>query len=431
MKNDLETLLTKMSTTETLGEERRVRMRSVLEEYTAMRPVRAQAERRTFSALLVGFLAGVLRRPAIVMALAFIVLVASTSTLAYASEGALPGDSLYAVKIGVLEPLRGALTRTPSAQAQWQMTLATKRVDEAATLASRGTLSSTTQAQLSSDVSQNLKNAHDLFAKDSAHSEDESDADASMSARLSAYAMVFAQINTDHPSPEVASFHDALTAHATALTQSTLTLEAKTTAPLTEGTSTTTADTTERARRAAQQSLAAIKDQLSQGQDQLTASSSIAAYAKLNDATDLVREGDRFYATGDSSAATDAFKNALTAATKLNVLIRAATLLKVDTLSADATTSPLLNITTQEPALKHGTPPATQTPSDLPTIPAVSESVSTKSTTTISNAPNPSSQAHPSSPKKNPSETDTPVVPPKLPVSVSPASIPPTLHVSL
>ncbi len=426
MKNDLETILTKASTAETLSEERRAHMRAVLEKYTAIHPLHNDTAYNTFSTLLSDLLVNIVRRPLAVSALALVLLIASTGSLAYASEGALPGDRLYDVKVGVLEPLRGALTFTPSAQADWQMTLATRRIDEAATLASRGTLSSTTQVQLSNDFSQNLQKAHGFLSKDGARAENESDADAFMSARLSAYAMVFAQIEHDHPSPEATSFREVLASSISELTQNTLTLSANTSSTSAKEANATTTDDTARARSAAQQSLADVTGQLSQERGHLGASSSIAAYAKLNDAADLVQEGEHLYASGDSTAATEAFKEALSATTKLNVLIRAATLLKVDTLGAYAATPSSPDDATQSHA-----PGKIVLPGKRSSVPHTNDStaaapLSTESTTTVSVSQSALLQTHPAPPAA-PTATATP----QLLGSVPATPTPPVLHVSL
>lgn len=57
-----------------------------------------------------------------------------------AAERALPGDALYAVKVGINEQVRGALAFTPESKARLQIQLAHRRVEEAITLAERGEL---------------------------------------------------------------------------------------------------------------------------------------------------------------------------------------------------------------------------------------------------------------------------------------------------
>lgn len=77
-----------------------------------------------------------------------VLLCAST---AYAAEGALPGDPLYAVKIHVNETLGGALAVGDPAKAAWNASVANERVVEAQRLAVENRLTASASAQLQSD----------------------------------------------------------------------------------------------------------------------------------------------------------------------------------------------------------------------------------------------------------------------------------------
>ena len=67
---------------------------------------------------------------------------------AYASEGSLPGEPLYALKTSVVEPLEGAFLFRHESRAAWQAILAERRLVEAATLASKGALTPEIRADL-------------------------------------------------------------------------------------------------------------------------------------------------------------------------------------------------------------------------------------------------------------------------------------------
>ncbi len=73
---------------------------------------------------------------------------------AWAAEGALPGDALYAWKTKVNEPTRLAVLPTPSARAEWSVELLSRRLKEAEALASSGQLNSETQAFLEEKLNQ-------------------------------------------------------------------------------------------------------------------------------------------------------------------------------------------------------------------------------------------------------------------------------------
>jgi len=69
----------------------------------------------------------------------------------YAAEGALPGDFLYNVKVGISEPIRAALAFSDESKAALHASLAERRLDEAETLAARGTLTPELSAELASN----------------------------------------------------------------------------------------------------------------------------------------------------------------------------------------------------------------------------------------------------------------------------------------
>ena len=73
------------------------------------------------------------------VAVVIIVLVAGNSAV-LASYEALPGDTLYPIKVGVVEPIRVALASTPVAKAEVHAELVQTRLQEAETLAARGRL---------------------------------------------------------------------------------------------------------------------------------------------------------------------------------------------------------------------------------------------------------------------------------------------------
>ena len=65
-----------------------------------------------------------------------------------AAKSALPGGALYSVKVGFNEPLGGAFAIGDAAKAQWDATLEKRRLTEAETVATQGTLDAPTAADL-------------------------------------------------------------------------------------------------------------------------------------------------------------------------------------------------------------------------------------------------------------------------------------------
>lgn len=127
-----------------LTPEERLRMRRTLGAYAAMKPVRrAHARAASAHRWYVAFFN--MRTAAAMLAVA---VVASSAGVSYAAESALPGDTLYTVKVKINEPVVQALATTPQEKAHTAVKLAARRVDEAARLAAQGRLNATTSAAL-------------------------------------------------------------------------------------------------------------------------------------------------------------------------------------------------------------------------------------------------------------------------------------------
>jgi hypothetical protein len=79
------------------------------------------------------------------------VLVVGVGT-SYAAESALPGDPLYAVKVGLTEPIQDVLAISPVAKAEWNTEKLSRRLEEAATLAAKGHLSEGARVQIENKI---------------------------------------------------------------------------------------------------------------------------------------------------------------------------------------------------------------------------------------------------------------------------------------
>lgn len=93
-------------------------------------------------------------RIAIPMA-ALLLVVLGTGTV-YAAERALPGDTLYLVKVSVAEPLRGVFAFSQTAQAKFHASVAKTRMEEAEHLVSQGRLTASTTAQLEENLHEHI-----------------------------------------------------------------------------------------------------------------------------------------------------------------------------------------------------------------------------------------------------------------------------------
>jgi hypothetical protein len=125
----------------------------------------------------------------------------------YAAEGALPGDLLYPVKIHVNEQVQGALTTSQAARAQFDASLAGKRLAEAETLAALGRLTPVAQQTIVQQLDTVTKNFNEdvaTLANGEGNDVDAAVAQTELEASLSAHAHVLAAISSSTPSTEPA-----------------------------------------------------------------------------------------------------------------------------------------------------------------------------------------------------------------------------------
>ncbi len=140
----------------TLSSNERLAMRERLVLYTDMH---IASEALQTSSAYSGIFSFIMSRrfPAYALGLMLVVTLGGGVTLA--ADTSAPGDALYALKIHINEPVMTALAPTASGQAKVAAELATRRVDEAVTLASRGTLTTDRQTYLATEFAVRIKNA--------------------------------------------------------------------------------------------------------------------------------------------------------------------------------------------------------------------------------------------------------------------------------
>ncbi len=86
--------------------------------------------------------------------------------VAYAAEGALPGNPLYAVKIHVNEQVEAALASTPEKKVAVETRLAARRVAEAQALEAEGRLDATTTQEIEDNFNEHASRALALSGED-------------------------------------------------------------------------------------------------------------------------------------------------------------------------------------------------------------------------------------------------------------------------
>lgn len=94
-----------------------------------------------------------------IIAVALVIAAALGGGTAYAAQTSLPGDPLWNFKTTVNESVQGALQSGDKAKADWDITVAADRLDEAQKLAAQGRLDPQAQAAITANFD---AHAHDL-----------------------------------------------------------------------------------------------------------------------------------------------------------------------------------------------------------------------------------------------------------------------------
>lgn len=96
-------------------------------------------------------------------ALSLMLLVGVGGATSYAALGSLPGDPLYAVKVGVIEPMQAVLTFSPQGKALLQVKVAETRASEEVQLAAKNKLTPEQGVALKEDFDHSLGAARDTL----------------------------------------------------------------------------------------------------------------------------------------------------------------------------------------------------------------------------------------------------------------------------
>lgn len=126
-------------------------MRNELHHYMLAHPVNARWTTRMYHSIFTrNFAAGAFSAPAYTFTLSPVFSVAAlvlcvTLGTSYVAENSLPGQTLYAVKTRVNEPIQGAMALSNVSQVQWSSQLVDRRLSEAESLAQTGQLTPVNQ----------------------------------------------------------------------------------------------------------------------------------------------------------------------------------------------------------------------------------------------------------------------------------------------
>src|SRR3569832_765032 len=143
---------------ESLNTSEKARMRNELMHFMSEHPVRAPFSVRAadMAASFGDFLASRSQSRMRVLTMAFALALFVGIGTSYASEAALPGDPLYAIKVNFTEPIRGALAVSQAAKAQWNAQLVSRRLAEAESLAAEDKLTPVARTQIELALNQSV-----------------------------------------------------------------------------------------------------------------------------------------------------------------------------------------------------------------------------------------------------------------------------------
>ncbi len=191
---------------EKLTDSERIFARNDLTYFMSTHPIRIPLHIQVYDSLVEGFsktsrntVHNVVARPITTALVLTLFMGVGTS---YAAEGALPGDSLYPVKIQVNEKIQGALALSDEAKADFYASRAERRLEEVELLTAQGRLTEDAKAQIESgiDISTGEYNAHLAAMKKVPSKEIKvADSEAHFEAALAAHEDVLARLSTAVP----------------------------------------------------------------------------------------------------------------------------------------------------------------------------------------------------------------------------------------
>lgn len=328
----------------TLPSERRERMRSVISEYMAFKP-RVLPPARVESTFFIESLFVLMRRPALAGVMTVAVFALTSGGVAYAAEGALPGDTLYPVKVAVTEPLRTALAGTPGAKAEWQIALAERRINEAATLAKEERLPEETETALATQAAAHIDVAAQTIALQTGVDEEDARVSSNRFAtRLIAYGQVLSELDRAKRKDSTKNLREAIesrialaetAAESAPETARTMAFSISASAPAEEPTRPARVATASRLKEAADTALHESAAVIGTNEDELDEDVVRTVRKELKKAEAFAQKGRERLEANDEDGASEAFEASLRTATRLGVLTKAAATFKINPFEED------------------------------------------------------------------------------------------------
>jgi len=243
----------------------------------------------------------------------------SMSGIAFAAEGALPGDVLYPVKVSVNEEVRSAFTVDAEAQARWETERAARRLVEAEVLASKGELSEERQRKIETRVKAHVNRVKETARElRNAESPDVAAAAvANLEGTLRAHGRVIAAISAERNEPS-SSLEESVREEESAIAdERNLNDEAVRSAERFPDRA------AEERRKAATKKIAKVRAYLEASEEKDVID------AKLEDADERLLSGDELSAAGEGKAAFTAYVDAQRVAQEASIVAKASSDLRL------------------------------------------------------------------------------------------------------
>ena len=293
----------------------RERTRALLAEYVQMRPVRG-GESLPLTPISTNRLSQFFMRHSMPAFAAVLVLAVGGGTAA-AAEGALPGDMLYPIKVHVNEEMRATLTVSPKAKADWQVSRAERRLEEAATLALSGKLDDATRAELDTNLNAHVK----LASENKQELEDKNDISDASEVRTNINAVLIARENI-LDGKRTAKASGAARPEAATLMVSARALAAE---AQDGGGSQGDESATKGNRKAAKARIEAAKKFLGRLDARLSPDARVQVETRLKEAAEAFSSGEVDVSEGNKVEASSHFDSALESATKIEAIVSVST----------------------------------------------------------------------------------------------------------
>lgn len=100
-----------------------------------------------------------------IIAIALLIAAALGGGVSAAAQSSLPGDALWGFKTTVNENVQGAFAAGDEAKANWDISVASARLDEAQKLAAQGKLNAQAQADITANLDEHAQDVADRIAK--------------------------------------------------------------------------------------------------------------------------------------------------------------------------------------------------------------------------------------------------------------------------